>query len=272
MKSIKLSSGHEMPVLGLGTWQMKGKECKEAVKAAIKLGYNHIDTAYVYDNQKKIAQAIKKSKLERNKLFITSKVWTEDLKYEDFLKQAEIILKELQLDYLDLLLIHWPNRNISMEESFKAFKTLHKQGKVKSIGVSNFTINHLKKAIKVSSLPISVNQVEFNPYLNQDELLKFCKKNNIVITAYCPLSRGNLLEDPVLKEIAEIHKKTPAQITLRWIIQKEMIAIPKSRNESRIKENMEIFNFKLTDEEITKINKLNKDLRNCNPGFAEFDS
>lgn len=271
MQTIKLQSGYKMPVLGLGTWQMKGNECKEAVKAALKLGYTHIDTAYVYENQKEIGQAIKESQVDRKKLFITSKVWTEELNCEDFLNQAEEILKELQLEYLDLLLIHWPNKYIPMEEPFKAFKTLVDQGKVKSIGVSNFTVNHLERAQEASELPVSVNQVEFHPYLNQEKLLQYCKSKNIVITAYCPLGRGDVIKNPVIKEIASKHNKTPAQVTLRWLLQKGIIAIPKSRTPERIKENKEVFDFKLTAEEMKKINALNKNFRNCNPGFAEFN-
>ena len=149
MDTIKLISGHEIPVLGLGTWQLQGIKCKEAVKTALKLGYNHIDTAWIYDNQKEIGLALQESKIPRKKLFITSKVWRDELRYKDVLSQCDENLKQLQTDYLDLYLIHWPNAGIPMEETFRALHELLKKGKVKSIGVSNFTINHLKEAKKI---------------------------------------------------------------------------------------------------------------------------
>ena len=268
MDKIKLKSGFDMPVVGLGTWQNKGEECREAVKKAIELGYRHIDTAWVYENQKEVGEGIKESNVGREGLFITSKVWYSNLKYEEVLEQCEETLKELDLEYLDLYLIHWPNENISMEDTFRALNELVDKGKVKSIGVSNFTIDHLRKAMEFSK--ISVNQVEYHPYLNQEELLKFCKENEVVITAYSPLGHGEVLSDKVLKKIAENKGKEVAQIVLKWLVQKGMIVIPKARGEDHLKDNFEIFDFELNDKEMEKINNLDKGLRTCNPSFAEF--
>ncbi|MBI2106529.1 aldo/keto reductase [Candidatus Woesearchaeota archaeon] len=270
MRSIKLSSNYEMPVLGLGTWQLKGKSCKDAVKTAIKLGYTHIDTADAYDNHVDVGKGIKESKIERSKLFITTKVWTTELYHKDILKNTQRFLEELQIDYIDLLLIHWPNKAIQMEEPFRAFKELIESKKVRSIGISNFTISHIKEAKKISKVPISINQVEYHPYLNQEELLQYCKENNIVITAYSPLARGRILEDSTLKEIAKKYNKTISQVVLRWLIQKGLIVIPKASSESHIKENLEIFDFELKKEDMNKINSLDKNQRFVNPGFAEF--
>ena len=270
MQKLKLKSGNEIPILGLGTWQLSGKDCKEAVKKAIKLGYTHIDTALIYENQEEIGEALKEIKVDRAKLFITSKVWRDNLDYHGVLGQCDEVLYELGVDYVDLLLIHWPNSLMPMGETFKAFKELISEGKVKQIGVSNFTINHLKKAMEVSEVPITVNQVEYHPYLNQEELLNFCKKNNIILTAYSPLARGEVFKDNLLKEIAEKYNKSAAQVTLRWLIQKGIVVIPKSKNEKKIKENKEIFDFKLKREDVDKINNIKIKKRLVNPAFSEF--
>ncbi len=271
MKSIKLPSNYEMPVLGLGTWQLQGKLCTEAVKTAIRLGYTHIDTADAYNNHAEVGKAIKESKVDRSKIFLTTKVWSTELHYKEVISNTNRFLTELQTDYIDLLLIHWPNREIPMEEPFKAFKELVENKKVRSIGVSNFTISHIKEAKSISKVSIATNQVEYHPYLNQEELLKYCIENNIVITAYSPLARGRILKDSLLNEIAKKHKKTVSQVALKWLIQKGMIVIPKASSESHLKENFDIFSFELTKEEINSINSINKKERVVNPGFSEFE-
>ena len=271
MNSIKLSSGYEMPVLGLGTWQLQGQTCKEAVKKAIKLGYNHIDTAWIYENQREIGTALKEIKADRSKIFITSKVWRDNLKYQDVLDQCQETLNQLQTNYLDLYLIHWPNKSISIKETFDAFKKLIEEKRGRSIGISNFTIPLIKEALRATNTPITVNQVEYHPYLNQEELLKFCKQNNIVITAYSPLARGKVLDDLLLNEIAKAHKKTVSQIALRWLLQKGIIVIPKASSEAHLKENLDIFNFELSREEIELIDSIKKKQRLVNPSFAEFN-
>src|SRR3989344_1006955 len=179
MQSIKLKSGFEMPALGLGTWQLKGDKCREAVKKAIQLGYRHIDTAWIYDNQEEVGKGIRESGIEKEKLFITSKVWTDNLEYKDVLEQCE--------------------------------------EKVKSIGISNFNIERVKEAVEKSKVPISVNQVEYHPYLNQENLLKECKKSKIALTAYSPLGRGKILDDPILIKVANEVDKKPGQVALRWL-------------------------------------------------------
>ena len=271
MKTVKLASGFEMPVLGLGTWQLTGRKCREAVKKAIELGYRHIDTAWIYDNQEKIGEAIEESKIKREKLFITSKVWTDNLKYEDVLEQCEETLSQLKLNYLDLYLIHWPSKNIPLEETFRAFKKLVDDKKVRSIGISNFNIERVKEAVKKSKIPISVNQVEYHAYLNQENLLNECRKNKISLTAYSPLGRGKLLDDPILIKVANEVDKKPSQVALRWLIQKNIIVIPKASSENHLKENMEIFDFKLSEEQMNEINNIQVRKRLVNPGFSEFD-
>ena len=269
--TIKLQSGYQMPVLGLGTWQNTGSSCKDSIVQALSLGYRHIDTAIAYHNHSQIAEALQETDVSREEIFITSKIWQDDLSYEGVIAQVNKILDELNIDYLDLCLIHWPNKEFDLEESFKAFSDLVKNGLIKSVGVSNFTVSHLKDAKEKSSVPISINQVEFHPYLYQKELLDFCKENNIVVTAYSPLGRGEVLEEDVIKEIASNKGKSSSQVVLRWLLQHDIIVIPKSSSYDHLKQNYEIFDFELDEEEMKKINGLNKNYRIINPSFSEFE-
>ncbi len=266
--NVKLKDGNEIPILGLGTWQLTGKTCEQAVKDAISLGYTHIDTAEYYGNHKEIGRAIKNA--DRKKLFITSKVWYDNLKYDDVLKACNKTLNDLGTTYLDLYLVHWPNSKIDMKETFDALKKLHDDGKIKSVGVSNFAISHLEEALKVSQIPIVVNQVEFHPYLYQKELLDYCTKNGIIITAYSPLSRGKVFSEKKMTEISKKYNKTPGQITLKWMVEKNIVVIPKASSLKHLKSNMEIFDFKLTENEDIMIEALNKNSRMINLSFIEF--
>jgi len=269
--TIKLNSGNKMPVLGLGTWQMQGNRCKEAVKTAIEMGYTHIDTAWIYENQKEIGQALKEINANRTKLFITSKVWRTALSYDDLLAQCEETLKDLRTSYLDLYLVHWPNPEVPIKDTMRALKKLNDDGKVKNVGVSNFNIRLLKEALRNTRVPISVNQVEYHAHLNQENLLKFCMDNDIVVTAYSPLARGSLLKDQVISSIAKKHKKTNSQVALRWLLQKGLVVIPKASSGEHIKANMDIFNWSLGEEDMGKINSIGKKERLIDPGFADFD-
>ncbi|MBD3313796.1 aldo/keto reductase [Candidatus Woesearchaeota archaeon] len=269
MQTIKLKSGNEIPLIGLGTWQMTGQECVETIKKAIDIGYIHIDTAEAYRNQKEIGRALKESGADRSKLFITSKVWLENLKHDDVIEACEQTLSDLGTDYLDLYLVHWPNKSIHMEETFKALNEIYNQGKIKSIGVSNFTIAHLREAMQHAE--ISMNQIEVHPHFYQDELISFCKDNGIAVTAYSPLGRGDELSDPVLEKIGDNHSKSAAQVCLRWLLQKGLVAIPKSTDDKHLKSNLQMFDWELTEDEMSEIDGLNKGERIIEPDFAEFD-
>ncbi len=274
MQSIKLKSGNSIPVIGLGTWQLLSETCYNTVKNALELGYNHIDTAEAYENQREIGLAMRDSGIDRSELFITSKVWRDNLDYYDVIKSCDSTLKDLRTDYVDLLLIHWPNKDVPLDQTIAAMAELYRQEKIKSFGVSNFTIAHLKEAIPLAEkegLPLSVNQVEFHPYLNQKELLDFCRENGITLTAYSPLGRGRIVNDNTLKKVGEKHGKSSAQAALRWLLQKGMVAIPKTGNEAHLKSNLELFDFELSDDEMEEIDSLNRDERILNPEFAEFD-
>lgn len=271
--TLKRKNTIEVPCLGLGTYKLIGENCYNAVKIALTSGYSLIDTAEYYDNETQIGKAIKElieSKIiSRKNIFIISKVWYDHLRYDDVIDSCYSSLKRLDTNYIDLYLIHWPNKNISMEETFEAFERLHNEEKIKYIGVSNFTIRHLKEAMSISKLPILFNEIEFHPFLYQKEILEFCNKHNIKIIAYSPIARGLVNENNLLIELGKKYKKTPIQISLRWLYQHGIISIPKGSSEEHIKENMNIFDFEISKEDIEKINNLPQN-RLVKPEFAEF--
>ena len=260
---LELKGGNKIPVLGLGTWQLTGKRCIDTVEKALELGYRHIDTAEIYENQSEIGKAIKY--FHRSEIFLTSKVWTNHLHYDDVIEACNKTLKELNTNYLDLYLIHWPDMSVPFEETFRALEELVADGKVKSVGVSNFNINHLKDALKVAKDPITVDQVEFHPYLYQKGLLEFCNENGLVLTAYSPLWRGSILRDETIGKIADKHNKTPAQVCLRWCLQKGVVVIPKSGSEKHLKENLDIFDWNISKEDMKRIDSLDKGESVINP-------
>jgi diketogulonate reductase-like aldo/keto reductase len=271
MKSIKLRSGNEMPLLGLGTWRLSGKQCTDSVAAALETGYRHIDTADAYENHKDIAKALEKSNLNRDELFITSKIWRDRLHFDQVISDTERFLDELGVQYLDLLLIHWPNADMPLKKSLKALKEVKESGLTKDVGVSNFTINHLKDALDYYPELITLNQVEFHPSLYQKELLEFCRENDIALTAYSPLGRGADFNSDVIKELSQKYDKTPAQLILKWLVDKDIAAIPKASSKSHLEENFEVFGWDFPEEARIKIDQLNKDNRIIDPGFGEFD-
>ncbi len=253
---------NKIPAIGLGTWDLKGEGCIRAVKSALEIGYRHIDTAEMYENEAEIGKAI--SGFERKKLFITSKVMPKNLRYTDIIRSCNNSLDKLNTEYLDLYLIHWPSPEIPLKESIKAFKDLYEMGKIKNFGVSNFSIDLLEEAINISkslNLKIATNQVEFHPFLYQKALLDFCNKNNIAITAYCPIARGHVLDNKTLIEIGKRHNKTAAQVSLRWLIQKGIIVIPKASSIRHLKENIDIFGIELSKEEVAKIDNIKERIR-----------
>ena len=272
LNSITLNNKTDIPILGLGTWRLSGDETINVVKKALKIGYNHIDTAEMYGNEKEIGDAIKD--VDRDKLFLTSKVWYDNLHYQDVISTCRESLKKLGTDYLDLYLIHWPNPSIDMKETFQALKELYSEGIVKAVGVSNFTIKNLKLALAVCqsiSLPITVNQVEFHPFLYQESLLNFCRENHISLTAYRPIAKGLVNDNLIIRQIAQKYQKSPAQITLRWLTQLDIITIPKASSEEHLKENINIFDFKLEKSDMKKMKEVNQNNRMVYKEIANFD-
>jgi diketogulonate reductase-like aldo/keto reductase len=264
----------QMPWFGLGVFKVEeGSELVEAIKSAVRHGYRSIDTAAIYGNESSVGQGIREAlsenNLPREDLFVTSKVWNADLGYESALAAYETSLNKIGLDYLDLYLIHWPVAG-KYKEAWRALETLYKEGRVKAIGVSNFQIHHLEDLLKEAEIKPMVNQVEFHPLLTQKELLSFTKEHNIQLEAWSPLMQGQLLDNPVLKEIADNHGKSIAQVILRWDLQHGVITIPKSTKEHRIIENSSIFDFELTKEELDQIDRLNQNHR-VGPDPDNFD-
>lgn len=259
--TVTLNNGLAMPYFGLGTWKSsEGTQVKESVRNAIKAGYKLIDTATLYQNEKGIGEAIKESGIKREDIFITSKVWNDDLGFELTLKAYDRSCKLLGTDYLDLYLIHWPVRG-KYVDSWKALEKIYKEGRVKAIGISNFLKPHLDTLLEVAEIIPAVNQMEFHPYLIQQALVDFCREKGIVYQAWGPLIFGKAFEEPVLKEIGKKYNKNEAQVVLRWDLQKGILTIPKSVKYERIKSNSEIFDFELSNEDMMKIDSIDRNER-----------
>ncbi|MGD6834190.1 aldo/keto reductase [Sutcliffiella halmapala] len=259
-----------MPWFGLGVFKVEeGQEVESSVKMAINAGYRSIDTAAIYKNEDGVGKAIKEAGIPREELFITTKVWNADQGYESTLAAFEASMEKLGLEYLDLYLVHWPVKG-KYVDTWKALEKLYADGKVRAIGVSNFHIHHLQDILDVAEVKPMVNQVEYHPKLSQVELLNFCKENGIQMEAWSPLMQGELLQNEVLMELAEKYNKSVAQIILRWDLQNGVVTIPKSVKEHRIKENADIFDFEITDEDMQKIHALNENKR-VGPDPDNFD-
>lgn len=257
-KKIKLNNGKYIPTIGFGTSLITGDECICVVKKAIEVGYRHIDTASAYQNEREIGQAIAASNCKREDLFITSKVWKDSMGYENTLKSFENTLKNLQLEYVDLFLIHWPkNNDIKLNvETWKALEKIYHEGRAKSIGVSNFLKHHLEMLLEHCEVMPTVNQIEFHPGLIRKETIDFCQEKNIVLEAWAPLGKGKMLQNETLLKIAEKYKKSVAQLCLKWCLQNEVIPLPKSEKEDRMKQNLALFDFEITKEDMETINQM----------------
>lgn len=243
---MDLSTGAQMPQLGLGTWKLTGEACVQAVDLALQMGYDHIDTADVYGNHREVAEGM--AGHDRAAIWLTSKVNRGSLRYDDVLATCEKNLQELRTDYVDLYLIHWPDPEAPMEETFRALKRLRDEGMAREIGVSNFMVEHLTEALEVAEVPIVNNQIKFHPAHQPWEVVELCRENGISVTAYSPLGHGNLLDDPTLKRIARELGRTVAQVCVRWLLQQQMIVIPKASSEQHLRENLQALEFELSPE------------------------
>lgn len=273
MFNVKFNNGIEMPILGLGVYKMTNKEeLENAVKWAIDAGYRKFDTAQFYNNEKELCEAIRKTGIKREEVFITTKIWNTKQGYNSTRKSFEESLEKLNMDYVDLLLIHWPGQKKERYlDTYRALENICQSKKAKSIGLSNFEIKHLKDIFAHCNIAPVVNQIERHPNLLRNELVDFCKKHNIVLEAWSPIGRGKLFNNDVILDIAKKYNKTPAQIILRWNIESNIAVIPKSVNKDRIEENINVFDFKLEQNDIEKINSLeNGDRIGADPLTFDF--
>ena len=259
----KLNNGNQIPQLGYGVWKVTNEEASTAVESAIKRGYRLIDTATIYRNERGVGDALAKNIVPREDLFITTKVWNADQGYDQTIAAYNDSLEKLGLSYVDLYLIHWPTPKYDTYiETYKALEKLYRDGKVKAIGVCNFDIEHLERIMEECEVIPTVNQVEYHPYLQQKELREFCHKHDIQLEAYSPLMNGKtVLQDTEITTLAKKHNKTPAQIILRWHIQSDHIVIPKTVTPSRMEENLNVFDFNLTDSDMETISGLDRNER-----------
>lgn len=273
--NVTLNNGLEMPLIGYGVFRVpEGEDLAEAVKTAIAKGYRSIDTAQIYRNEESVGRGIRAAIAEglvtREELFVTSKVWNDGLSYEETLTAYDSSLEKLGLEYLDLYLIHWPGIDKNHVEAYKALEKIYQDGRVRSIGVSNFHVHHLENLLKETTVIPVINQIEFHPHLTQEEVRAYCKENGIQVEAWSPLMNGTLLEEALIQELAVKYSKTPAQIVLRYDVQHGVVTIPKTMTPARMTENLNVFDFSLMGEEMTKLDALNDGLR-CGPDPEKFN-
>jgi 2,5-diketo-D-gluconate reductase A len=260
--SLTLNNGVEIPQLGFGVFLVPPESTVETLAAAIEIGYRHIDTAQMYRNEREVGHAIQASGLDRSEFFVTSKLSNKALDYDLALRGIDASLEALDVDVLDLYLIHWPLPTVrDFVQTWKAFEQMLADGRVRSIGVSNFQVAHLQRLLDECEIAPAVNQIEAHPYLTQTELISFGEDHGIATEAWSPIGRGAVLDDETLVRIGELHGKTAAQITLRWHLQRGSIIFPKSMSKARMRENFEIFDFELTPDEIHQIDALNRSER-----------
>jgi len=259
--------GTSVPRLGFGTWQIEGSEATEAVRDALEIGYRQIDTARAYENEAEVGEGLAQSGVDRGEIFLTTKVFPGDFEPDALKAAAEDSLRSLKTDYLDLLLLHWPDDSVPLERTLQALVELQEAGRIRHLGVSNFPAGLLAEAL--AQAPVFCDQVEYHPFLGQDRLLKLARANDVLVTAYSPLAHGRVPDDATLKEIGEAHGKTAGQVALRWLLDQPGVSpIPKASSHERRVENFEVFDFSLSDEERERIDALPKNDRQIDPDFG----
>lgn len=259
MRSLEIQ-GTTVPKLGFGTWQITGRDCEEAVRDSLEIGYRHIDTARAYGNEAEVGRGLAASDVDRSEIFLTTKIWTSDFEPARLRTAAEDSLRSLGTDYVDLLLLHWPNDDVPLEGTLGALVDLREEGKIRQLGVSNFPAGLLRRALAVA--PVFSDQVEYHPFLGQERLLELAVERDYMLTAYSPLAHGRVSGDATLAGVAEAHGKSAGQVALRWLLdQPNVSAIPKASSHERRLENFEVFDFELSDEERARIDALPKDER-----------
>ena len=250
------AKGARIPVLGLGTWELRGRACARAVEQALRLGYRHVDTAQLYENEREVGEGLHASGVRRDDVFVTTKIWPSHFAPRDLERSARERLAQLRLSEVDLLLLHWPNPKVPLADTLGALAKVKQDGLTRHIGVSNFTVALIEEALKATSEPLVCNQFECHPFLDQSKLIAECRKQGMAVVAYSPIARGTARNNEVLKRIGAAHKKTAAQICLRFLVQQDIVVIPRTSKVERLSENAAIFDFTLSDDEMNKIARL----------------
>ena len=269
--TVPLHDSIDMPLLGFGTFKVKeGPEVEEAVAAALDVGYRHIDTAMIYRNEAGVGRAIAASGIDRSEVFVTTKLWNSDQGYESALAAIDASLDRLGMDYVDLYLVHWPKPQHTAD-TWRAMEEIKEAGKARAIGVSNYLVHHLDQLAETATVMPSINQIEFSPHLQSPELVSYCADRGIVVEAWSPLKQGEIVDDPELSAIAARHGVTVPQVVLRWLLQRGIVAIPKSVTPSRIAANADLFGFELSDADMAEIDAMDRDERvGPNPDHIDF--
>ena len=269
-------SGLSIPSIGLGTWELRGQECRRVVREALEVGYRHIDTAAMYENESEVGSGIIDSGVDRNEVFLTTKINTIEVNNEGIVDAFHKSLSDLKTDYVDLLLIHWPAFSTNLGDMLEIMYGIKESQKARAIGVSNFNSTLLNECARLGFEDIYCNQVEYHPFLSQEILLKKMNEMDVIPVAYCPICRGDVAKDSVIIELSEKYNKTPAQVTLRWVIQQQSVAIPKSAKKRRLKENIDIYDFEIDDQDMDRIHGLSRGQRlvpnlDTNPLLGDWD-
>ncbi|MEY7849860.1 aldo/keto reductase [Natrarchaeobius sp. A-rgal3] len=265
-------SAGPMPMLGLGTWQNEEPEqCVESVRTALEMGYRHVDTAQIYENETAVGEGIERAGVDREDVFLATKIWSSNLAPEDVLKTARESLDRLGVEYVDLLYVHWPARAYDPEGTLEAFTELHEEGLIENVGVSNFLPEQLAEAVAVSDVPILANQVELHPLLQQADIREACASHDVEVVAYSPLARGGVFDQPVVQDIADEHDVSEVQVSLAWLREKGVTAIPKATSKAHIRDNWESLSLELSADEIDAIDAIETDERQVDPGFAPWN-
>jgi len=259
----------KIPAIGLGTWELRGRACARLVEQALRLGYRHIDTAQAYDNEREVGEALRASGVPRNEVFVTTKIWTSHFAPHDLERSTRESLNKLRLAEVDLLLLHWPNPRVPLSETLEALARVRKLGMTRHIGVSNFTVGLMEEAIEKCPAPLVCNQVEYHPYLDQTKVREACARHDLALVAYSPIAKGRVRNDEALARIGRAHGKSAAQTCLRWLVQQQVSAIPRTSRLERLSENLEIFDFELSEAEMAEISAMARgDGRLTNFGFS----
>jgi diketogulonate reductase-like aldo/keto reductase len=253
MMNVVEANGARIPAIGLGTWELRGRTCARIVEQALRLGYRHIDTAQIYENEREVGEGVRASGVKRDEIFLTTKVWTSHFAPNDLERSAKESLVRLRLTEVDLLLLHWPNPQVPLAETLGALARVKQQGLARHIGVSNFTVALIEQAVAACPEPLVCDQVEYHPYLDQTVVREACARHGLALVAYSPVARGRIRNDRVLQRIGDRYRKTAAQVCLRWLVQQNVAAIPRTSKLERLSENIEIFDFELSDEDMQQI-------------------